>query len=109
MSSESSDEESVTAESTTITRPVLKVKKLVWLKKKYRDALHQIDNVYYRTHKRSKDKLKCLVPGGPSTRVQPINPPKFAIKSEFRMETDQTSSSLNSSMSSEVSTGTDLE
>lgn len=99
MSSESSDEEIVSAD-TTLTKPVLKVKKLAWLKKKYRDAFHQIDSAYYQSHKRSRDKLKCRVPGSNSTRVQPPNPPKFAIKSEFRRETDQ---HLNSSMSSEAS------
>ena len=101
MSSESSDEETVSADSTLTTRPVLKVKKLVWLKKKYRDAFHQIDTAYYQSHKRSRDKLKCRVPGSNSTRLQPPNPPKFAIKSEFRRDVDQ-ESELNSSVSSEA-------
>lgn len=107
MSSESSDEEIVSADS-TLTRPVLKVKKLAWLKKKYRDAFHQIDIAYYQSHKRSRDKLKCRVPGSNNTRLQPPNPPKFAIKSEFRRETDQ-ESNLNSSISSETSAATDAE
>lgn len=103
MSSESSDEEAVDAADSTLTRPVLKVKKLVWLKKKYRDAFHQIDSAYYLTHKRSRDKLKCRVPGSNSTRLQPPKPLKFAIKTEFRRD-QESGLNLNSSISSEAST-----
>lgn len=106
MSSESSDEEPIDTDS-TLTRPVLKVKKLVWLKKKYRDAFHQIDSAYYQSHKRSRDKLKCRVQGNNSTRSQPPDPPKFAIKSEFQKETGQ--DLLNTSLSSEASVSNDAE
>ena len=61
MSSESSDEDE--ADTDSIGRSVLKVKKLIWLKKKYRNAFHQIDTAYYYSHKKSKDKLKHRVPG----------------------------------------------
>ena len=85
MSSESSDEDDIDAGS--ISRSVLKIKKLVWLKKKYRNAFHQIDAAYYNSHKKSKDKLKQRVPGSDSIRQQPMDAPKFAIKSEFRRDT----------------------
>lgn len=50
MSSESSGEESGD-DIAGYTKPVLKVKKLVWLRTKYRDAFHQIDRVYYQSHR----------------------------------------------------------
>ena len=99
MSSESSDEDDTDAES--IGRSVLKVKKLIWLKKKYRNALHQIDTAYYNSHKKSKDKLKHRVPGPDSVRQLPVDAPKFAIKSEYRRDTQE--SDLNSSISDPTS------
>ena len=108
MSSESSDEDDANAES--IGRSVLKVKKLVWLKKKYRNAFHQIDTVYYNSNKKSKDKLKHCVPGPDSTRQLPVDAPTFAIKSEYRQSnlglnssittTQETEQELNTSVSS---------
>ena len=94
MSSESSDEDDTNAES--ISRSVLKVKKLVWLKKKYRNAFHQIDTVYYNNNKKSKYKLKHRVSGPDSTRQLPMDAPMFAIKSEYR----QSDPGLNSSITS---------
>ena len=91
MSSESSDEDDTDAES--IGRSVLKVKKLIlWLKKKYRNTFHQIDTAYYNSHKKSKDKLKHRVPGPDSVRQLPVDAPKFAIKSEYRRDTQESAS-----------------
>ena len=47
MSSESSAEESG---DDNINRSSLRVKRLQWLKKKYRDDFHHIDAVYYNSH-----------------------------------------------------------
>ena len=84
MSSESSGEESDEENVGGIKRSVIVVKKIVWLRKKYRDAFHQIDSAYYNKHKRSRDKLKKHVYRGESSRSQPDNDLKFAVKSEFR-------------------------
>lgn len=103
MSSESSGEESGD-DIAGYTKPVLKVKKLVWLRTKYRDAFHQIDRVYYQSHKGSRDKLKQRVQGGDSTCGQPSFPHQFAVKSEFRAQEQDSldhDTSLNSSVSSE--------
>lgn len=98
MSSESSEEENDEDCPTSIGKAVLKVKKLVWLKKKYRDALHQIDSVYYKGHKKSRDKLKTRIPGSNSNRQMPEDAPRFAIKSEYRSEpSSPPDSELNSS------------
>lgn len=109
MSSESSEEENDEDSPTTMGKAVLKVKKLVWLKKKYRDSLHQIDSVYYKGHKKSRDKLKARVPGGNSTRSMPEDAPKFAIKSEYRSDpSSPPDSELNSSLSEHESSPTEL-
>ena len=50
MSSESSAEESDEEGVGHGKRSVMTVKKLVWLKKKYRDAFDLIDSTYYNTH-----------------------------------------------------------
>lgn len=78
MSSESSGKES--DDGSAISCSVLKVKRITWLKKKYRNSLHQIDTVYYKSHK-SRDKLKRRVPGGDSTRTVPNDAHKYAVKS----------------------------
>ena len=111
MSSESSSEES-DGDSNSIRRPVMKVKKIVWLKRKYRDAFHQIDSTYYGSHKKSRDKLKKRVQGGSSSRPQPPNCPQYAVKPEFRNSenpdegttplNDSTASFLNTSVESNV-------
>ena len=102
MSSESSGEESDN-NVTGYRKPVLKVKKLVWLQRKYRDAFHQIDRVYYQSHKSSRDKLKQRVQGDNSTREQPPNPHKFAVKFEFSaQDIDSLDISLSASFSSEL-------
>lgn len=90
MSSESSAEESLSEEDDhlVLKRSVMKVKKIVWLKKKYRDGFHQIDTAYYGAHKKSRDKLKKRVQGRNSSRPQPSNCPRFAVKSEFRNPDD---------------------
>lgn len=68
------------------------------------DAFHLIDSTYYNTHRRSRDKLKKRVNGGDSSRSQPQNAPKFAVKSEFRNieesphDTSATSSTLDVSL-----------
>ena len=79
MSSESSGDESY--DEGDITRCALIVKKIPWLKKKYRDAFHQIDKAYYSTHKKSQDKLKPRIPGGNSKRKLHDDTPTFAMKS----------------------------
>ena len=84
MSSESSAEEY--DGDTHVKTPVLKVKKINWLKKKYRQAFRQIDSTYYNSHKKSRDKLKKRIPGGNSARPQPTDVPKFAVKSEYYKE-----------------------
>ena len=86
MSSESSVDESDEENGAGVKRSVITVKKITWLKKKYRDAFHKIDSTYYNTHKRSRDKLKKRIQGVNSTRPQPEGSrgPKFAVKSEFR-------------------------
>ena len=63
MSSESSADESET-EGVTVARLFLRVKRIPWLKKKYRDTFHAIDKAYYATHKRLRDKLKRRVQDG---------------------------------------------
>ena len=83
MSSESSADESEN-EDESVRRSVLRVKKIAWLKKKYRDAFHQIDKSYYAAHKKSRDKLKRRIPGGNSQRQPHDDTPKSAIKAEFR-------------------------
>ena len=107
MSSESSAEESESTEGGTITlkRSVLKVKRLPWLRKKFRDAFHMIDVEYYNSHKKSRDKLKQRVHGGNSARLPPQDAPKFAVKSEYRTEDlePQSTDEINSSFSSESS------
>ena len=99
MSSESSDEDDSSAEP--ISRSILKFKKLVWLKKKYRNAFHQIDAVYYNNNKKSKDKLKHRIPGPDSTRQLPVDAPTFAIKSEYRQSDPGLNSSITSTQESE--------
>ena len=109
MSSESSGEESDNDVS-GYRKPVLKVKKLVWLQRKYRDAFHQIDRVYYQSHKSSRDKLKQRVQGDNSTREQPPNPHKFAVKFKFRaQDIDSLDTSLSASFSSELNMSTSSE
>ena len=102
MSSESSAEDDTDAES--IGRSVLKVMKLIWLKKKYRNAFHQIDTAYYNSHKKSKDKLKHCVPGPDSVHQLPVDVPKFAIKSEYCRDTQESDPGLNCSISDRTST-----
>ena len=101
MSSESSAEESDCDESGTIVSgSFMRVKKIIWLKKKYRDSFHAIDKAYYSSHKRSRDKLKRRIQHGSSTRSQPLNAPRFAIKSEFRIQGGENSAEdLNDSSS----------
>ena len=82
MSSESSAEESET-EGDTVARSFLRVKRIPWLKRKYRDAFHAIDKVYYATHRRSRDKLKRRVQSGNSTRPLPDDAPRFSLKMGF--------------------------
>lgn len=94
MSSESSGEESDDDPVTAYRRPVLKVKKLVWLR---RNSFHQIDCAFYDSHKSSRDKLKRRVQGSNSVREQPPSVHQFAVKSEFRAE-DNHNVSLNSSV-----------
>ena len=78
MSSESSAEESDCDESGTIVSgSFMRVKKIIWLKNKYRDSFHAIDKAYYSSHKRSRDKLKRRVQHGSSTRSQPLNAPRL--------------------------------
>lgn len=104
MSSESSAEESDGGS-------ILRVKKVVWLKKKYRDAFHAIDKAYYCSHKHSRDKLKRRVYDGDTTRSQPLHVPRFAIKSEFRTENsadDLNDSSLSISESASPGVSSDL-
>ena len=99
MSSESSDEEDTESGG----RSVLKVKKLLWLKKKYRNAFHQIDTAYYNSHKKSKDKLKHRVSGTDSIRQPPEDAPRFAIKSEYHRDNQESDPGHNSSISDPTS------
>ena len=92
MSSESSADESG---DEAIKSSILRVKKIVWLKKKYRDAFHQIDITYYNAHKKSRDKQR--VQGDNSTRLQPQGGPEFAVKKEYR---NAEAESLNDSITS---------
>lgn len=98
MSSESSGEESGDDPATRYRKPVLRVKKLIWLRSKYRKALHQIDQTFYDSHKSSRDKLKRRIRGDNSARDQPPSVHQFAVRSELRVE-DSHDSSLNSSIS----------
>ena len=99
MSSESSDEEDTESGG----RSVLKVKKLLWLKKKYRNAFHQIDTAYYNSHKKSKDKLKHRISGPDSVRQLPEDAPRFVIKSEYHRDNQESDPGLNSSISDPTS------
>lgn len=99
MSSESSAEEN-DEDDTQVNTPVLKVKKITWLKKKYRQAFRQIDSTYYNSHKKSRDKLKKRIPGGNSARPQPTDVPKFAVKSEYYKEVEQNGELLDTSTDS---------
>lgn len=102
MSSESSAEDSdQDQDGTVLTGSFLRVKRVKWLKKKFRDSFHAIDKAYYSSHKQSKDKLKRRVYNGFSNRQQPLNAPKFAIRSEFRRDSEPLSDEIsNNSLSS---------
>ena len=78
MSSESSAKESET-EGGTVARSFLRVKRIPWLKKKYREAFHAIDKAYYSTHRRSRDKLKRRVQSGNSTCSLSDDTPRFSF------------------------------
>lgn len=112
MSSESSAEESDHDQSGAVGgRSFLRVKKVVWLKKKYRDAFHAIDKAYYCSHKQLRDKPKRRVYDSNSSQSQPLHAPRFAIKSEFRIENstdDPNDSSLSISESASHVDSSDL-
>ena len=98
MSAESSADESEN-EDGSVMRSVLRMKKIMWLKNKYRDAFHQIDKSYYAAHNEFRDKLKHRIPGGNScSRCQPHDDtPKFAIKAEFRPTEEESEINWNES------------
>ena len=105
MSSESSAEES-DGDITTVEKSVLIIKKLPWLRRKYRDAFHQIDTNFYNSHKKSRDKLKQRIQGGNSARLHFHDAPAFAVKPEFRAQDldlgEELDQELDSSISSEA-------
>ena len=73
MSSESSADESG---DEAIKSSILRVKKIVRLKKKYRDAFHQIDITYYIMHIRSqetslKNEFRVITAPACSLKVDP--------------------------------------